>query len=128
MTILIDGGASHKFIDTKTVHRMRLEIEQFDGFDVAVAGSILTCTIRVNLMELTLGGIKIQDDFYVVDIGDIEVVIGVQWLQTLEEYRINHHTMELEFEWDGKEVVLKGLSQNGPMMVFVKRMERFFYR
>lgn len=72
-------------------------------------------------MELILGH-TMKEDFYVVDVSDTDMVLGVQWLHSLGEYTTNYQTMELKFKHEGKEVVLKGLSRNGPMVVSAKRM------
>lgn len=77
MTVLIDSGATHNFIDTKTFAKLCLRAEDFEGFDVAAAGgNILSCTRRIQQMELILGH-KMRNDFYVVDIGDTNMVLGV---------------------------------------------------
>lgn len=69
-----------------------------------------------------------QDDFYMINIGEMELVLGLQWLHSLKEYTQNYQTMELKFKSKGKEVVQHGLSNGGPMMVLTKRMERYFRR
>lgn len=107
VTVLIYSGATHNFIDKRTVDKIRLKAKNFEGFDVSVVGgNILSCTSRIQQMELILGGYRVRDDFYVVDIGDTDVVLGVQWLHSLGEYTIDYQTMELKFKHDGKEVVL----------------------
>ena len=45
------------------------------------------------------------DDFYVVDVPDTSIVLGVQWL-----YSTNYQTLEMEFlALDGKRVDLRGM-------------------
>jgi hypothetical protein len=52
---LIDGGATHKFIDSSLVSRRALQIEEFDRFDVAVAdGHTVECLDRVPNLEMKL--------------------------------------------------------------------------
>jgi hypothetical protein len=127
--VLIDSGATHNFIDKRIVAKLHLVTEDFEGFDVLAArGHVLPCTKRIQQMELILGVHEMKDDFYVVNVGDIDMVLGVQWLHSLGEYTTNYQTMELKFKKDGKEVVLKGLSMNGPMVVSTKRMGRSFHR
>jgi hypothetical protein len=75
---LIDGGATHNFIDTSLVSRRALQTEEFDGFDVAVAGDhIVECLDKVSNLEIKLGNYIVRDTFYVVDLSDIDVVLGV---------------------------------------------------
>jgi hypothetical protein len=45
---LIDGGATHNFIDDSLVLRQALQTKEFEGFDIAVAdGHIVECLDRV---------------------------------------------------------------------------------
>lgn len=39
VSVLIDGGASHNFIDATMVKRRGIPIEEFEGFSVMVAGN-----------------------------------------------------------------------------------------
>jgi hypothetical protein len=53
---LIDGGATHSLIDASLVSRQALQIEEFEGFDVAVAdGHTVECLDRVPNLEMNLG-------------------------------------------------------------------------
>jgi hypothetical protein len=75
---LIDGGATHNFIDASLVSRRALQIEKFEGFDVAVAnGHTVECLDRVPNLEVKLGNYTVRDTFYVVDLSDTDVVLGV---------------------------------------------------
>ena len=42
--VLIDGGASHNFIDVAWVKKKGIQIESFDGFSVAAAGHTMQCS------------------------------------------------------------------------------------
>jgi len=67
----------------------------------------------------------LTDDFYVLGLGEIDVVLGIQWLQSLGRYAHDFQKMELEFIHDGKKVVLRALSDGGPRVV-TRRMETLF--
>jgi hypothetical protein len=75
---LIDGGATHNFIDASLVSRRALQTEEFEGFDVAVAaGHTVECLDGVPNLEMKLGNYTVRDTFYVVDLSDTDVVLGV---------------------------------------------------
>jgi hypothetical protein len=75
---LIDGGATHNFIDASLVSRRPLQTEEFEGFDVVVAdGQTVECLDRAPNLEMKLGNYIVRDTFYVVDLSDIDVVLGV---------------------------------------------------
>jgi hypothetical protein len=125
---LIDGGATHNFIDASLVSRQALQTEEFEGFDVAVAdGHTVECLDRVPNLEMKLGNYTVRDTFYVVDLSDTDVVLGVQWMITLGKITTNYQTLEMGFrDQDGKKVVLRGMSTGAPRTVLAKRMERIF--
>ena len=97
-TVLIDGGATHNFIDRKLVERRGLPIEEFEGFTVVVArGGRMECTRWILKLHITLGNYNLSDDFFVVDVPDTNIVLGVQWLYSIGKYSTNYRTMEMEF-------------------------------
>jgi hypothetical protein len=110
------------------VSRRALQTEEFEGFVVAVAdGHTMECLDRVLDLEIKLGNYTVRDTFYVVDLSDTDVVLGVQWLITLEKITTNNQTLETGFrDSDGKRIVLRGLSTRAPQIVSSKRMERIF--
>jgi hypothetical protein len=61
---LIDGGATHNFIDASLVSRRALHTEEFEGFYVAVAdGHTVECLDRVSNLEMKLGNYTVRDTF-----------------------------------------------------------------
>jgi hypothetical protein len=57
---------------------------------------------------VTLGNYTLRNDFYVVELEDTNVVLGVQWLYSLRKHSINYQAMELELRaLDGNKVVLR---------------------
>jgi hypothetical protein len=96
---LIDGGATHNFIDASLVSRWALQTKEFEVFDVAVAdGDTVECLERVPIIEMKLGKYTVRDTFYVVDLSDIDVVLGFQWMITLGKITTNYQTLEMGFK------------------------------
>jgi hypothetical protein len=128
MTALVDGGATHNFIDASLVARRGLRTEEFEGFHVAVAdGYTMTCLDMIPDLEIKLGNYTLTDTFYVVDLSDTDVVLGVQWLYSLGEIGFNYQTLTMSFrDASGSRVVLRGMSTGAPQAVSAKRMERIF--
>jgi hypothetical protein len=85
------------------------------------------CLDRVPDLEVKLGNYTMRDTFYVVDLADTNVVLGVQWLITLGKISTNYQTLEMGFKDNGgKKTVLRGMSTGAPRTVSTKRMERIF--
>jgi hypothetical protein len=56
VSVLIDGGASHNFIDATLLKKRHIPIVEFEGFKVEVAGkSTMPCDIYISGLKLTLG-------------------------------------------------------------------------
>jgi hypothetical protein len=56
VSVLIDGGASHNFIDATLLKRRHIPTVEFEGFKVEVAGgSTMPCNRYIPSMKLTLG-------------------------------------------------------------------------
>jgi hypothetical protein len=99
---LIDGGATHNFIDVALVTRRQIPTEEFEGFNVVVVdGYNMACTQRIKGLEVTLGNYTLTYDFYVIDLEDTHVVLGVQWLYSLGDICMNYRDMRMEFEEKG---------------------------
>lgn len=75
---MIDGGASHNFIDSSLLKRRHIPIVEFEGFKVEVAGgSIMPCDRFISGMKLTLGRHELIHDIYVMDLPDTNIILGV---------------------------------------------------
>jgi hypothetical protein len=89
----------------------------------------MPCDRYISGMKLTLGRHDLAQDFYVMDLPDTNIILGVQWLSTLGPITKNYKTMEMSFtEETGKNVVLRGMAGNTPRVVTAKCMEAIFRR
>ena len=78
MTALVDGGATHNFIDASLVAKRGLRTKELEGFHVAVAdGYTMTCLDMILDLEVKLGNYNLTNTFYVVDLSDIDAVLWV---------------------------------------------------
>jgi hypothetical protein len=110
------------------VSRQELQIKEFEGFDVTVVdGHTMECIEIVPDLEVNLGNYTVRDTFYVVDLSEIDAVLGVQWLITLRKITTNYQNLETGFKHnEGKRIVLRGMLIGSPRIVSTKRMDRIF--
>jgi hypothetical protein len=102
VSVLIDGGASHNFIDAALLKRRHIPTVEFEGFNVEVAGgSTMPYNRYIPGMKLTLGRHELVHDVYVMDLPDTNIILGVQWLSTLGTITTNYKTMEMSFVEEG---------------------------
>ena len=70
----------------------------------------MDCTKWIPKLEVTIGNHTITDKFYVVNVDDTNVVLGVQWLYSLGEHTLNYQVPERWFEnSEGKPILLRGM-------------------
>ena len=94
-----------------------------------VGGRTIPCNRYIPWMKLTLGRHELAQYFYVMDIPNTNIILGVQWLSTYGPITTNYKTMEMSFtEETGKKVVLRGMTGNTLRVVTEKRMEAIFRR
>lgn len=61
-----------------------LQREEHKGFKVMVAdGYKISCTHNIFNLTIHLGDYELKDELYVVNIGDIDVVLGMHWMPSL---------------------------------------------
>jgi len=129
ISILVDSGATHNFIDAQMVERRGISTESFDGFSVLVPGDqTMVCVRYVPELSVTMGTYKLTDHFFMVNILDTNIVLGVQWLITLGKVTIDWKALEME--WDdentGRHENIRGQHTYSPQTVSAHRMEAVF--
>lgn len=107
LQILVDGGCSHNFIQTRVARFLGILVTPSAQFFVIVGnGQNLKCVGQCLNVSLTIQGHKFKTDFYVIDLHGADVILGVAWQETLGEIKVNFRESYLKFQLDGKEVFL----------------------
>ncbi|TYK09696.1 Ty3/gypsy retrotransposon protein [Cucumis melo var. makuwa] len=107
--ILIDCGATHNFVSEKLVKKLILPIKETShygvilGFGAAVQGKGIC-----EKLEVQLNNWKIVEDFLLLDLGGVDVILGLQWLYSLGVTTVDRKNLSLTFSVDGKSVNIKG--------------------
>ena len=75
---MIDSGATQKFIDSQLVQRRVIPTDDFEGFYVLVPiARTMQCMNYVPYLSVTMGAYTLIDHFFMVDIPDTNVILGV---------------------------------------------------
>lgn len=78
VSVLVDSGPTHNFIDAQLVQRRCLTTTKFEGFFVLVPGDrTIQCIRYVPSLTVVMGNYLMTDHFFVVDMPDTDMVIGV---------------------------------------------------
>jgi len=84
ITVLVDSGSTHNFIQDRKAKFLGLKVISAQGFHVLVGNSDeLSCSAVCKQVPLHLGKHKFLVDLFVLPLSGAELVLGVQWLTTL---------------------------------------------
>nr|GMD63279.1 Transposon Ty3-G Gag-Pol polyprotein [Ipomoea batatas] len=108
--VLIDGGSTHNFIQPSIAERLNLATKQVTPFRVYIGnGDSLACTYCCQNATLVMQGNEFEVDLYILPIQGPDVVLGVQWLQSLGKVTHDYANLTMEFNWKGKNIALTGI-------------------
>ncbi|KAD5803551.1 hypothetical protein E3N88_14911 [Mikania micrantha] len=110
-----DGGA-----DVELLRLEQLDCKEEPPVDVTVLGIHITlgdgCSIFVTeqclKIPVSIGSFQFLLDVLVFDMGNLDLILGMAWLASLGEVVHNWHHSWMQFQFDGKEVRLQGVSHN----------------
>ncbi|XP_068634605.1 uncharacterized protein [Aristolochia californica] len=129
VVVLIDGVATHNFISTTVVQKLHLPLSPTAKYGVQLGtGAILPREGICKRVRLTLQGIEIVEDFLPLELGSTDVILGVQWLETLGGTYTNWKTHVMKFRVGNEMVVLQGYPSLHKTLVSLKAMMRTIKR
>ena len=109
LSILIDTGSTHNFLDERMAARLGYPIIQIPPFSITVAdGGQLSCDKKAESLTWSLQNNAFQTTFYILPLGGCDVVLGVQWLKTLGEFSMDMTTLYMKFSYNGRMHTLRG--------------------
>ena len=69
ITVLVDGGFTHNFIDASLVEKRNQVNESFEGFTLVVPGNhTMECNWWIPNMQVNLGDYIVKEKFYVFNV------------------------------------------------------------
>jgi predicted aspartyl protease len=103
VTILIDTGSTHYFLDIKIARKLKLFVYPVPDMKVMVAdGKQIRNARKFHKVKLQIQDFNLESELFTIPLGGVYVVLGVQWLQTLGTYSVNHQEHFIQFKWQGK--------------------------
>jgi hypothetical protein len=108
VTVLIDCGRTHNFIHCKLAKALNCFIYPAPEFQVMIAnGGTINCLGKCHKITLTMGEYVLNSPMLAIPMGGVDVVLGVQWLQSLGTVAFNFLELFMKFSLDGKEFELR---------------------
>ncbi|XP_026383573.1 uncharacterized protein LOC113279076 [Papaver somniferum] len=113
ITILVDSGSTHSFIDPKIAKLSGCFIEQTASFQVAVAdGNKLVSSSKCPNFQWEMQGNKFQFDMKVLALGGCHMVLGVDWMKGINPLQFDFKKLTISFHGNGKNMVLHGITES----------------
>ncbi|XP_031494887.1 uncharacterized protein LOC116260570 [Nymphaea colorata] len=121
--VLLDSGASHDYIRTEVAQKVGCTLSPHRSLTVVVGnGARLTCQHVCRAVNLMMQGDLFIVDLLVLPIEGADVVLGIQWLETLGDIVWNFARMRMRFQKGegGMNVTLRGIKPNVSPKVALK--------
>ncbi|KAH9667504.1 hypothetical protein KPL70_021062 [Citrus sinensis] len=107
--VLIDSGSTHNFLKPPLAKRLGLSVQAIPPFRVYISnGDFLTCRFLCPKVPINMQGHEFLLDFFLLPIEGPDAVLRIQWLQSLGRISMDYSEMTMEFQWEGKSVILRG--------------------
>ena len=116
--MLIDLGSTDNFIHCKVAKELNCFLYPTPECQVMVAnGGTINCSGKCHSMKLTMGEYVLNIQMLSIPMGGVDVVLGVQWLQSLGTIAFNFQEFFLKYFSEGKEIKLRGIAGNLGMII-----------
>jgi carbamoylphosphate synthase small subunit len=101
--VLIDSGSTHNFIHYKLAKDLNCFVYPAPEFQVMIAdGGTINCSGKCNKINLTMGEYVMNSPMISIPMGGADVVLGIQWLQSLGTMAFNFQELFMKFSLEGK--------------------------
>jgi hypothetical protein len=125
VTMLNDSGSSHNFVDTKIARKLNIFINPTYEFQVSILGNRTTsCDGKCHKVEISMSDYKLKSLMYDMPIRGVDIVLGAQWLATLDTVGLKLQAKFIRFYQNGEKYKLHGINFPPPQIVSSNRMEK----
>lgn len=125
--VLIDSGSTHNFVSTRMADRLRLPVVPTETFTVWVAnGARLQCQGKFEKVQVLLQEIPFSLTLYSLPLADLDIVLGVQWLEMLGYVICNWRTLTMKFYWENLARQLQGFCDQPIQAASLKEISKEF--
>ncbi|KAG6430462.1 hypothetical protein SASPL_108530 [Salvia splendens] len=109
VSVLIDGGSTHNFIQPAVAERLSLCVHPIIPFRVFVGnGESLRCSHACLRTPITMQGYSFEIDLFILQVKGPDVILGVQWLQELGDVTKNYQHLTMKFDLGDRPIFLQG--------------------
>lgn len=123
--IMVDSRATNNFISTHTVQKLKLPFNSHEKFgDMLGNGERIKGARVCQGLVVEVQNIKITEDFLMLELGNTDMILGLQWLEKLGGIVVNWKEQVMKFQWGMSMIELRGDPSLGTSQVSLKAMMR----
>ena len=112
VTVLVDIGSTHDFLHPRVAERLHLPLIKIRPFRVYVGnGESILCSHVSKATELILQGKQFFVDLHILPVHELDVILGMEWLESLGRVTHDYVRKSMEFIKDDRRVVLQGVAR-----------------
>lgn len=113
LMVLIDSGVSHNFISLAVASSLSLKVDATYQMGVRLGdGHRIKTQGRCSNIQVQLGGLGIVVEANIMELGGIDLILGIKWLETLGKVVMDWKEMTMSFVKDGKQIKLKSTEKD----------------
>lgn len=120
----MDSGSTHNFIHRRITQEVNCYICVVNNFQIMIAkGGSMKCGGRCENVRLQIGQYHLKSHMFAIDMGGCDIVLGVEWLQTLDPILIDFKELTMQFQQKGQQYKFQGIIAGSPEIINSHRME-----
>ncbi|CAA7029425.1 unnamed protein product [Microthlaspi erraticum] len=109
VVVMIDSGATHNFIDPSVLNKTRLSPTKNRSLEILLGTGITVNGHGVcRDVSVTLQSHEFEMNFVVLELGNAELILGIDWLRTLGKCEHDWDKHEMSFLYRGSLITLYG--------------------
>lgn len=106
------------------VKKLGIPSQEIQPFHVYIGnGDTLTCSKICQEVQVCLQGVEFVMDLHILPIKGPDLVLGIQWLQSLGVVTHDYKKVTMQFEWKGTPITLKGETNKEPQPVTFSQLQ-----
>ncbi|GAU40605.1 hypothetical protein TSUD_28110 [Trifolium subterraneum] len=125
VTVLIDGGSTHNFIQTRIAKFLNLPTSPVNTLKVMVGnGQLLECNHICPNTSLTLQNHPFTMDLYVLPLSGADIILGAPWLKSLGPVLMDYSSLTISFTHNTTPITLTANDPNNPTVISAQQLKR----
>jgi len=125
LVVFIGNNNTHNFINRSKEEFLCIFIHLINKFQVLITnGGMMKCGGCCENVKIQMGDYHLKTHMFFIDMGVCDIVLGAEWIHTLEPITIDFQELYMSFVKDCHTYLLQGIKANPPKIISSYRMEK----